>query len=345
MLSWLAFGLIIATSQTNPNPPKPVIIQMSLGFAGPLFTGTASGWPFRPGNWNWLTATVHNPLDQDLDAALTFHSIARQATGRFHVTREFRLPAQSALRVSFPIRLARPDPPGDQATRAELELKINGEVVDQKRPPIESIEDNVYALGLLGESQSLDYALAGQLLYPDRGPELQSPGVVRPIGLLDEQIPENPLGLDFLDTLIIIRPSSHELRPGQWAAIRDWVQTGGHIVFVVGSDTAAHEVPDVAAILPAYSAGTRRVTVLPSLTQWSGEALVVAGGCTLAELVSRSGRVLVRDGEIPLVIQSQLGAGTVSCVALDVEPGLSDLPAYRRFWLEILRSVHYPKAM
>src|SRR5262245_11219825 len=141
MPACLVLGLILATSQTNPTPPKPTIIQMNLGLAGSLFTGVATGWPFREGRWNWMTATVNNPLDRELDAELTFCTLTPQATGRFHVTRSFHLPPQCAMRVSFPVRSSPPNPPTTLPIHAALDLKINGEVVDQKRPFITFVED------------------------------------------------------------------------------------------------------------------------------------------------------------------------------------------------------------
>jgi hypothetical protein len=292
-----------------------------------------------------LTATVENPLDRDLDAALTFHTVTPPATGRFGVSKAFNLPRQSALRVSFPVYSPLHESSHRQMSYGILELKVDGAVIDERRAEITFLDDNVYAIAVLGEANGLAEALAARSLYPNRGPELQSMGVVRSLALSDAQVPEDPRGLDFLHTLIVIHPSTHELRPGQWAAVDEWVQGGGNVVFVLGSDTAAHEVPDIRPMLAAHSTGTRRVTVIPTLGEWSGEALRFDDGVVLSEMVATSGRVLARDGGVPLVVQSQRGSGRVSCVALNVEQGLADIPAYRQFWLEVLRHLHQPRVI
>jgi hypothetical protein len=338
----IVFALIAAISQANTEPSKPSILQMRYGLAGKQFTGHAAGWPFRPGHWNWLTATVNNPFDRDLDAALTFHTLTPTMTGRFAVSKRFNLPAQSALRVSFPVRSPTFNVPTRQSSYGVLELKVDGEITDEKRAEITSVPENIYGLGVLGEANGLQGALDAVPLYVGRGPELQSPGFIRSVTLVDEKIPENVLGLDFLHTLIIVHPSDHELRPAQWAAVDEWVQTGGNLVFVLGTDSAAHEVPDIRPMLPAYPVGTRRVTVLPALAEWSGESLKFEEGFELAEMVAVSGLVIVSDGQMPLVVQSQRGAGKVSCVAVDVERGLADQRAYKQFWLEVLRHLHVP---
>ena len=193
----------------------------------------------------------------------------------------------------------------------------------------------------------IDLGPQDQLYAVVTGPNTAPPGLtgVHIGGFEAEQanwsvndIPDYADALAALDMMMLINFDGDSLSSGQRTAIRQWVESGGHLI-VCGGPTALISTAALAELLPVVPQDSRALDSLHALAAFSGDRqagldqrAIIATGALHDEA-----QVLAAQGDIPLLARRPLGAGLVDYLAAD--PTLEPLASWDKLsdlWLKLL---------
>ena len=141
-----------------------------------------------------------------------------------------------------------------------------------------------------------------------------------------EELPDVGAAWEALDVLVLNNVDSGRLSAQQLEALRAWVGLGGRLVLTGGAgwqETSA----GLQELLPVTVEGVTSVPDLPALEARAGVPFRDSGPYLVAQSTLRSGEVLLRDGDLPLLARRSLGRGAVYFLALD--PTLAPLLDWR----------------
>ena len=152
------------------------------------------------------------------------------------------------------------------------------------------------------------------------------------------EIPDRDLALQALDAMLFINVYSDNLSSAQVRAIRRWVQSGGHLI-VSGGPAAQANALALGDILPLRPQDSLALDDISALARYSGDSASQLRERTIAAVgaLHADARVLVAQGEIPLLARRELGAGLVDFLALDptLEP-LASWAQISQLWMTML---------
>lgn len=134
-----------------------------------------------------------------------------------------------------------------------------------------------------------------------------------------DDLPDRAQALRSFDMLILNDVDTSSLHPEQSAALTSWVAQGGHLVIGGGPNAATTIAGVVPSLLPFQPTGLADLTDVANLALYAGaEAIRIPGPFVAATGEVVGTQILVRAGELPLLIQHGVGKGTVSFSALDL---------------------------
>ncbi len=137
-------------------------------------------------------------------------------------------------------------------------------------------------------------------------------------------IPEHWLGLQAIDILILANTNATQLRDEQRSAINTWVQQGGQIIFGGGAEWQ-HTLAGFDDLLPMELSGARTADISLKINSTS-EIFLLEKTILLTGTLNDDAKVLVQDGNTPLVVQQGIGAGTSTLMTFD--PNITLLRAW-----------------
>lgn len=214
---------------------------------------------------------------------------------------------------SIPVQLVRPQ-------RAVFEVKAEFDTARQ----------HDYLAGVLSAEPSVFYLL-GNLSLP-------SNGRMRIASLTPGDLPPEGRAWDSLDALVLHDPDWTQWDQERRNALRNWVAVGGHLVITSGPTGLTTAPEGLAELLPtAPGGGTETVDDLPTLAALTGASLTASGPFVVARMTSDGEKVLLWEGDRPLLARQAHGAGLVDVLALD--PALAPLrnwPGTEVLWDHIL---------
>ena len=152
-------------------------------------------------------------------------------------------------------------------------------------------------------------------------------------------LPDDPAALLAVDTIFLINLPDESLRGSQRQALLDWVSAGGQLIVTGGTSWqgAASLLGDV---LPLNPTGTQTIDSLGAIATWVGDDAPLEARSVLATgELHESARVLIAEGDLPLLIRRSYGGGTIDFLALD--PGLEPLRSWngqQSLWWQMLSS-------
>ena len=157
------------------------------------------------------------------------------------------------------------------------------------------------------------------------------PVVSLPLG----DLPEDTRAYGGVWSVMLYEQSLRGLSRGQRRALERWLAAGGTMVVLGGAHFALYQDPATAALLPVAVRGLKRLEVLPELSARFGgvleDVLVQDAG------PATDGRVLLAEGDTPIVVEKSHGEGRVVYLALDVgRPPVSDWEGLAALFGEIL---------
>ncbi len=165
-------------------------------------------------------------------------------------------------------------------------------------------------------------------------------GTARQVNWRTEDIPPLAEALSGLDVMLFHDVDTGALRPEQIAALQNWVLSGGHLI-VAGGDAWQRTTASLEDLLPVSLRGTvtlESAAAFGAYLRQPAEMLneaITATVNTPGELA----RVLVAEGDQPLVVRHRYGAGWVDFLAVDpnAEP-LRSWTGTRDLWYTLIAS-------
>ena len=213
-----------------------------------------------------------------------------------------------------------PDEGGDALASEEVEVR-----------PVPNIR---YMIGVVSAGGDGFEPLASANFRGTRGQQAQT--MVLPLDLAT--LPDRPEALRTLDLIVFSGVDTSALTPRQRASLEQYVAQGG-VVALAGGPEAARVLAGIPeSLMPVTLTGETSLESLGALEEVAGEPVRVNGPfpAAVAEpVVEDSARTL--EGELPLVVEREVGDGAVLWMALD--PALSPFDAWAgtdEFWLATL---------
>ncbi len=163
--------------------------------------------------------------------------------------------------------------------------------------------------------------------------DYQTPVPVVSVPLSD--LPEDVRAYGGVWSVMLYEQSLRGLSRGQRRALERWLSGGGVLVVLGGAHFALYRDPATAGLLPVAVRGLKRLDALPALTARFGgvleDALVQDAG------PGTDGRVLMSEGDTPILAERSHGEGRVVYLALDVgRPPVADWAGLPPLFGEIL---------
>jgi len=147
---------------------------------------------------------------------------------------------------------------------------------------------------------------------------------VEVVHLRPGDLPAQGVPLASFDAVVLDHAPTDTLSSGQRQAIVDYVEGGGALLIIGGSDAKATLAGLPAGLAPVTYQGTTSIHGMPQLAAMVGNAGLDA--TVPAVRVQPHGTVAFREGELPLLIVARRGLGQVAFAAVD--PGAQPLASW-----------------
>lgn len=258
----------------------------------------------RPDVWCPLRVVIDN-RGADVEGVLRVspRSSLAPSGGYDRYTMSVLLPAGS--RKAFPLYV----PMTPTSTNLEIELVAGGRV----------IAADVVEARLVGEKDRLYGVVSGERSILRYLSDVLPAGAEANVAQLTlDALPADPLGWELLDAVVLNDVDTTALTEDQRRALETWVVHGGSLV-IGGGAGGARTVSGLGDIAPVAVTGLHSVADLSGLERALGIELdqPLSGGYAIAQVELLAGDVLLAQGDMPLVVRAERGAGWVEFLAFD----------------------------
>ncbi|MCC5877597.1 MAG: hypothetical protein JJU11_15360 [Candidatus Sumerlaeia bacterium] len=267
---------------------------------------------YRPGAWtpvfvdisNQPTAGISLSELRDFDGQLMVTTTPHEGQSAMRFVRSIDIPAASQKRyvlyTRIPAGLASPPLLNltNQRGRIFRAFQLHTSEVDHDNMLTIEITDRASRPSLPRMRGGLDKMITGRL----------SP----------QSLPDHWAGWDAVDMVIISSWPDRGIAPDELQAIRDWVQMGGTLVMLAGSEAASYSDPAARALLPVELTGSTTLVDRGGSIQIGDQLEEGTRSYVLARSEPKAGTetLLSRDG-IPLLVREAHGNGQILYLALD----------------------------
>lgn len=156
-----------------------------------------------------------------------------------------------------------------------------------------------------------------------------------------DDLPPDPLGWEAVDLLVLADADTSALSLDQRRALETWVAHGGHLV-VIGGSGGERTAAGIAGLLPVTVGPVRSVDSLWALEERLGVVLP-PGPYILTEATVREGEVLLKQGDLPLIVRRAYGSGVVDFLAFGTGADLfTRWEDGARLWSSLLETTGSP---
>ena len=277
---------------------------------------------YKYGFWVPIRVTVSNQ-GPDLQAIVQVQDASRNNSD-INYTYPIDLPSQSRKQIELNV----PFRSGGRVTVNILDTA--GDVILSQPANLQSLNANLFLVGVIASDPSLLNALAGL-----EGPQNDRVSVAH---LTLNDLPNTPQAWTSLDMLIFNDVDTSRLTTTQRDVLRHWVSLGGHLV-IGGGPNAAQTIAGFPDLLP-FSTVTAQTLVhpLPSLQAYTQDLLSADRGPYIAAVPPEGrGQVIVREGNWPIVTTYKYGLGQTHYIAFDLGLAPMDTLAGRpRFFPQLI---------
>ncbi|MEP7358019.1 MAG: hypothetical protein ABI847_12305, partial [Anaerolineales bacterium] len=128
-----------------------------------------------------------------------------------------------------------------------------------------------------------------------------------------------------LDVLVISDVDTGVFTPEQRAALAGWVAAGGRLI-VAGGPTWQKTAAGVGALLPLAPAGTTNLPATAGLAEFAQSQPAAGPAVAATGALSPDATVLLRAGDLPLIVTRRIGFGQAIFLAID--PAFDPLSAW-----------------
>lgn len=134
-----------------------------------------------------------------------------------------------------------------------------------------------------------------------------------------QALPDSPQGYSPVDAVTLGDLPLDSLSDDQISALQGFVREGGLLIVSGGSDLAHLRNSALANLLPMKPETVRNVSSLPALSSHYRTALALSGGIPLTiGSLQPSARTLLKQGNVPLIVDAPYGDGEVVFTAFDL---------------------------
>ncbi|MBM3877811.1 MAG: hypothetical protein FJ386_14030 [Verrucomicrobia bacterium] len=311
-------ALLMVASIAEAQPEMPRLRSALVGFNG----------QFRNRHWTPLTVDVENP-GPACTALITVESPGAGAGQRVQFTRPAFLPAESNRRFEFPIL---PDiRPSPTAGRVQLGRVVSVKLTDgalrtwgQNEALGNPVPEEAFFLLVVDSDFDGYRGLRDLFIGTERRPFARALTPPR-------AMPRRPLELRGFDAMVLGGLAETELTPLQLRAIRDYVESGGHLLVLPSAMPGIS--PALAELLPGTFVSTQRVETLPPVAG----GFIFTNGLTIARLAPGECEVLVGTRDRPWILSRREGVGRVTMIGFEAgREEFSVWPGSVSFWRDLL---------
>jgi len=138
----------------------------------------------------------------------------------------------------------------------------------------------------------------------------------RLVALTLAELPADPRALLGVSHVMFYDQSLRDLSRSQFLALDRWLIAGGRMVILGSLNYALYQEPTISRFLPVHVTGTKKIPLLPSLTQEKAVSPIADVWVQTSKVVQ--GNVLVETQGIPLLVETSRGKGKITYLAPDV---------------------------
>ena len=309
----------------SPTPVPSLQIQLN---ATPAFQGQ-----FKYGEWLpvWVEITNSGP---DVQAEIRIPVSGGSGTMVF--TAPVELPAGAHKRLLVYIL------PNNFTRQLSIELASGEQLLASQRVNVHPNPNVTYLVGLAAPERGALAQIAS----------LKPVGLERTKVLVDfdiTELPDKSEGLRSFDLLVINNLDTSKLTPEQAQALASWVAQGGRLLIGGGPGAQITTAGLTTALFPAEIQSTTEIEAVPALVDFVGDdkPVRIPGPFVAARIQSKTGRVMIKQDQIPLLTEWSIGQGFIDFSALD--PAVAPFDAWNGtadFWQNLLApSAAYPEWM
>ena len=292
---------------------SPISLEVEVGFDGKARVG------------NWIPVVVHLE-NQGSDLAAEIHVIGNRghpmSSGSY--VADVVLPRDGRKRLTLHV------PYMTATLRLEVQLVADGEVVARLEPPVNIIGETDLFVGIVGQRAG-SWNLLTTLELPGRGRE------VAVVAIAPDTFPQRPEVLDAFDVIALGDVSVKTLPHEILEALEGWVAGGGTLVLSGGSNAGGslEGLPD--RLMPVVVGDATELKGISALERLGDEPILTTLPIAVNSTLVISGRVLAKEGELPLAVLSTYGKGRVLFLTFDpaAQP-LVGWPGLPQMWRELL---------
>jgi hypothetical protein len=158
-----------------------------------------------------------------------------------------------------------------------------------------------------------------------------------PVNVRPEFLPENWYGYDGVKLLIMRAAALRRLRDRQFQALTRWIKMGGYLITTGGINYGSLHEKRIQQFLPVRVLGHKRLAELGSLARFCNQPLTAIEPFLVLHVKIDDAKVLLRENDIPIIIQKNLGIGQIGFLAFDYNtPPFSHWDGRQIFWEKIL---------
>lgn len=264
--------------------------------------------------WNPVNVTLSG-ADKDIDGAAVVSVTRGQKQVKYCVP--VNLPRSSVKRFTMYVQ---PSNYADEMTVAILDGQRSVKTVKRKYRCL----DTEYLMVTAGKKQSaLNFLTGINIGAADAPGAASSPGTAGDprtvqVGRLDlNGLPDKPGGYAAVDMLVLTDFEASRADIAALDAIKMWIAGGGSVTVCGGADWARLRSPFFKDILPVDVQNSVEVSGLDSLARSYGSELPAGASYVCQSLPKPGASVLLRQRDIPLIVQRRYGLGKVIFLAFD----------------------------
>ncbi|REK76602.1 hypothetical protein [Paenibacillus paeoniae] len=295
-----------------------ITIKRTVGFQG----------SYKQNKWYPISVTLTNHTNSDKSGEVVLSTATSEGNTTDHIV-PVDLPIGTAVEVSFALK-------GTMLSKDTALIRFfEGSYTSGKSIPLigmDTLEGRMisgYTIGVVSrDPDTLNFM-----------PTLNVKGYeITVIPLTPEELPDESVKLDMLDTIVINDRSTAEWNEASVKAIKDWVIKGGTLVLSGGAGYAktSEAFRDIA---PVEATGLSELVNVDRLSVLGGGAeLKLEKPITLSSGRVVSGTIELADGSLPLAVSREVGFGSVLYVAFD--PSLAPLSNWvgsATLWSKLLK--------
>lgn len=209
--------------------------------------------------------------------------------------------------------------PQGGATSLKVDLVSKKKTVASTTARVSNIAPQSLMIGLMTGTPS-NYSNLSQVIPQN--------GITRLVQIQPDRLPDKFQGWETLDAIIVSDVDTGLLSAAQRDALELWIAKGGTLI-TIGGPKWQSVVQGLQELLPIQVTGTTTVTTSPDLSAFSSTSSFTGTDLFQEETesilssgkLSTDAHVLATQGNVPLIIQKQLGKGKSVFFAAD--PGLA----------------------